>query len=172
MDAITFFIYLSTGLAVIIAVVVTVYILTICFDKCTKSSTNYTLTPEELVERQHASNLTKRAGLAGILPEERSVIFRTFFNQHTLTYTPTPTNIEEDGIDNSETTTTSKSIEPSDDVDNIEDQKEASESSCPICLSEYGKLRLLVLFSVCYKSSVIFMGSLIMHIFRISPYLR
>jgi hypothetical protein len=75
---------------VVLASVVLVYVLTVLLDKysrfCCSRGDTLVLTPEELIERQDASQLIKRAGLAGILPHERVQIFRNFFEQRAVTY--------------------------------------------------------------------------------------
>jgi cell division protein FtsW (lipid II flippase) len=77
--------------AVVLACVALVYFLTVLFDKysrfCCPGNDTLVLTPEELIERQSASQLIKRAGLAGILPNERVLIFRHFLEQRAVVYT-------------------------------------------------------------------------------------
>jgi hypothetical protein len=138
-----------TGLAVVIGLVALVYMLTIVFDKyccCFQRGEIYVLTAEELMERQHASDLTKRSGLAGILPEERVRIYIHFFSQRALTYVPDGDrekekgNIESLEVINSKTDSnaTGPQSQPPEDHE-LEDlcMMEHREEQCPICLSEY-----------------------------------
>mmetsp|Transcript_23959 Transcript_23959/g.42055 ORF Transcript_23959/g.42055 Transcript_23959/m.42055 type:complete len:261 (+) Transcript_23959:135-917(+) len=129
------FITLLAGIAVIIGVVVLVYLMSIVFDKyccCLQRTENYTLTPEELEERQRASNLTRRAGLAGILSDERSRIFRHFFTQRTLTYRKPPTADEGRGSE------MGPSVSCTEETSDGDDQEARDPTvACPICLSEY-----------------------------------
>jgi hypothetical protein len=75
-------------LAMIIGMIVLAYILAVAFDRyCYAVQGNdLALTPEEFDERRNASNLTKGAGLAGILQEERARVIRLFFGQRTFKY--------------------------------------------------------------------------------------
>jgi hypothetical protein len=76
--------------AVVLFSVALVYLLTVLFDKYSQlcqGDQSLVLTPEELTERQGASQLIKRAGLAGILPNERVQIFRYFLEQRAVPYT-------------------------------------------------------------------------------------
>lgn len=150
-----------------------VYIMTILFDKFTRLCRGddvYVLTPEELVERQQASNLTKRAGLAGILPEERVRIFQRFFTERALPYKPGEERGEESSQQQDDLQTDTATAPNTSNMDDIESQQkqpkeeennaaldpnnkstdddqeledlcmtEHNDSTCPICLSEYGK---------------------------------
>ncbi|KAG7370892.1 ring finger domain containing protein [Nitzschia inconspicua] len=158
---------LLSVIAIVLACIVVVYIISLLFDKYARycGSGTYVLTPEELTERQHASGLTKRAGLAGILPEERARVYRHFFIKRALTHVVTG---EEDNDQESsskvetDTSVTDKDksviIDTRDVVeetrtknpvttntitstDNPEPNDlcmmEHDEATCPICLNEY-----------------------------------
>ena len=146
---------IATGIAVVLGLVILVYLLTIVFDKyccffC--RSEIYVLTPEELVERQHASDLTRRSGLAGILPEERVRVYRHFFSKRALVYAPGGETTENDvGDIEAQGSSSEKDVADADhhrdtplQPQQSEDREledlcmmEHNEEQCPICLSEY-----------------------------------
>lgn len=80
-------IYLLAGTALIIGMVLVVFLITKLYDKlCGYWSPSYVLSPEELHERQHATSVTKQAGLAGILPDEKNRALRRFFTERSTKY--------------------------------------------------------------------------------------
>jgi hypothetical protein len=85
MNVLHFFISILAGLVAVPCVLVFGYFLTVMLDNyccCFKrSDAQHLLTCREMTERQYASDLTKQAGLAGILSEERIRIYRHFFGQ-------------------------------------------------------------------------------------------
>jgi hypothetical protein len=89
-DALNFFLTILAGVAVIVGVLVLVYLFTLALDNycccCETSGSQYLLTPQEVMERQHASDLTKMAGLAGVLSAERIKVYRHFFEQQAVIY--------------------------------------------------------------------------------------
>ena len=102
-----------SGFAVIAGTIALVYCIAVVFDKlsCFNSS-GYVLTPEEIEERRTASDLTRRAGLAGILSSERTRVFRHYFEKHAIGYKD-PVKEKEKGDDY-------------EDDDDVEAQKNAS----------------------------------------------
>lgn len=125
--------FFFTGLGIIVGLIVVVYALTWVFDRCSGDHNNM-LTPEELEERRIASNLTKRAGLAGMLSSERSKVIRHFFEARSFAYTK-----KKDAGDN-DIESQKKDKEPMDndgelteqkETKNIEDKPEQTELSEP-----------------------------------------
>jgi hypothetical protein len=163
--AFTIILNILAGIAVVLASVALVYITTLLFDKYASlcHGDAYVLTPEELTERQNASDLTKRAGLAGILQEERVRIFRHFFTQRALPYLPgedddnhNSNKTENENVDSDleaqksppDETISSAAPSASGESNDENDQEledlcmmEHHEATCPICLSEYGTCR-------------------------------
>jgi hypothetical protein len=72
-------------LAAVAAMILITYLFTFLADKilCVQSAI---MTAEELEARRHASTLTIKAGLAGLLKEERDQVFRTFFEKQSFPY--------------------------------------------------------------------------------------
>jgi hypothetical protein len=81
--------YFFSGLGVILGLVVCVFAITWIFDRFSGSHDTM-LTPEEIEERRLASDLTKRAGLAGMLAAERNKVIRHFFETKSYDYTKRP----------------------------------------------------------------------------------
>ena len=80
-------IYFFAGTGMLIGIVLLVFLITKLYDKlCSYCTTNYALTPEELQERQNATSITKKAGLAGILPDEKNRTVRHFFTKRSFKY--------------------------------------------------------------------------------------
>ncbi|KAG7344227.1 ring finger domain containing protein [Nitzschia inconspicua] len=155
---------LLSVIAIVLACIVVVYIISLLFDKYARycGSGTFVLTPEELTERQHASELTKRAGLAGILPEERALVYRHFFIKRALTHVPgedndqdnsskvetdTPvTDHDNNSIDTRDVAVETRTKNPvtANTITSTEDPElndlcmmEHDEATCPICLNEY-----------------------------------
>ncbi|CAJ1958846.1 unnamed protein product [Cylindrotheca closterium] len=72
--------FFFSGLAVVIALVVVVYVVAWIYDRAS-GSVEALLTPTELEERRIASTLVKEAGLAGLLPDEKNRVMRHFFQE-------------------------------------------------------------------------------------------
>jgi len=77
--------FFFSGLAVVIALVVVVYIVAWIYDRASGSA-EALLTQTELEERRVASTLVKEAGLAGLLPNEKNKVMRHFFQGHSKIY--------------------------------------------------------------------------------------
>eukprot|EP00526_Cylindrotheca_closterium_P001090 CAMPEP_0113645908 /NCGR_PEP_ID=MMETSP0017_2-20120614/24218_1 /TAXON_ID=2856 /ORGANISM="Cylindrotheca closterium" /LENGTH=375 /DNA_ID=CAMNT_0000557709 /DNA_START=135 /DNA_END=1261 /DNA_ORIENTATION=+ /assembly_acc=CAM_ASM_000147 len=72
--------FFFSGLAVVIALVIVVYVVAWIYDRASGSA-EALLTPTELEERRVASTLVKEAGLAGLLPDEKNRVMRHFFQE-------------------------------------------------------------------------------------------
>lgn len=72
--------FFFSGLAVVIALVVVVYVVAWVYDRASGTSDGI-LTLAELEERRVASTLVKDAGLAGLLPDEKNRVLRHFFQE-------------------------------------------------------------------------------------------
>jgi hypothetical protein len=169
-----------SGFAMVSGILIFVYVLAIVLDKlsCFNQSPD-TLTPDELEERRTASDLTRRACLAGLLSSERSRVFRSFFEKLSLAYHKT--NEEDDDLEAQKKTSQgkTKTDTPSTDVDegDVKDRKfeiateaksqedasatemeseaqeeESGDAVCSICLTEYGTSLVHCLQSKCCVS--------------------
>jgi hypothetical protein len=74
-----------SGLAAVAAMILFVYFIIYVADEvlCVQSAV---MTAEELEARRLASTITIKAGLAGLLKEERDEVFRTFFEKQSFPY--------------------------------------------------------------------------------------
>jgi hypothetical protein len=161
-DAIILF---FSGIGILLSLVITVYAFTCMLDRisCLNSSADV-LTPQELEERRIASSLTRRAGVAGILIDERLRIFRIFFEKRAMPYEKTKDTKNEDDdiesqkkyapetlnrkwgdghedIDSSDKGSTQRDgngAQDTDTQDESSDSEEDANAVCPICLNEYG----------------------------------
>lgn len=148
----TAFAVFFSGIAVIVATVLVVYVFTIMADRLTCFDAAV-LTEEELEERRNATPVTIQSGLAGLLKEERNRIYRSFFEKRSFPYhkvnndhgketnhgvvdlevQPTQ-NIEEQRTIERDVAT--KEFEDTIPVDTT---VEPCTPTCSICLNEYGK---------------------------------
>jgi hypothetical protein len=150
------------GCAIILVLMVSVYLIAVALDKlmCFNAS-EFTLTPQEMEERRVATNLTRKAGLAGMLSSERSRVFHAFFEKSSIPYIK-PRSEDDDGDDieaqkKKEDSGTelkdsskvackgAKAAKAQDDESESAVQNEAEDGGencegkvCPICLMEYG----------------------------------
>lgn len=149
------------GLGTIVALVLLVYSIAYVYDRCAGSYDNM-LTPQELEERRIASTIIRRAGLGGILKEERNRAIRHFFDKTSYKYQKIETDEndveaqknDEPKIDDTENETndTKESDKENDEIQddskentkegvleegNEESLDEVAEGTCPICLTEY-----------------------------------
>ncbi len=85
----TAFAVFFSGLAVIVATVLVVYVFSYMADRLTCFNAAI-LTEEELEERRNASRVTIQSGLAGLLKDERNSIYRSFFEKGSFPYSKTP----------------------------------------------------------------------------------
>jgi hypothetical protein len=152
----------AAGCAIIFGLMVTVYLIASALDKfmCFNAS-EFTLTPQELEERRVASDLTRKAGLAGMLSSERSRVFRAFFEKSSIPYGKPSEEDDDDDIeaqkkkedsgtelkDSSKMASkggvkAAKAQEDESSESAVENEAENGENSegivCAICLTEYG----------------------------------
>jgi hypothetical protein len=147
-----------SGCAIILGLLLFVYLIATALDRLMCFTSENTLTSEELEERRVASNLTREAGLAGMLSSERSRVFRAFFEKSSFPYQK-PSEDDDDDIEaqkkkeDSEMELKDSSEMASKGVKEAKAQEDESESSveneaeggenseggvCAICLVEYG----------------------------------
>ena len=83
----TALVYVFGGAFMLLVLVLFVYLLFVVVDRlsCLNSSTDV-LTPHELEQRRSATSLMRRAGIAGLLTDERMRIFRHFFGERAISY--------------------------------------------------------------------------------------
>lgn len=143
-----------SGAATILGLLILVFLLVLAFDKISFfNSTTDMLTPDELEERRTASDMTRRAGLAGMLSSERIRVYRAFFEKQALPYLKTEDDDQKE--DDAEAQNARLSNEKLSSEDDTEDDKSNVESAderenesqeeenkkfdrtCPICLNEY-----------------------------------
>lgn len=153
-----------SGAATILGLLILVFLLVLAFDKISfLNSSADMLTPDELEERRTASDLTRRAGLAGMLSSERIRVYRAFFEKQALPYLKTEDDHQKE--EDAEAQNARLSNEKLSSEDDTEDDKSNVESAdkrenesqeeenkkfdrtCPICLNEYGKPQLLLSLS-------------------------
>ena len=146
-------------IVVTVGMVVTAYAISYVADRmsCFQSAI---LTEEELEARRNASDVTIKAGLAGLLSEERDRVFRTFFEAQSFPYHKglerKVAKVDKARIVDLEAQTEHGKDEAGYQVDskiekknsdgkgddkpaNDDDPEDRNEPTCSICLNAYGK---------------------------------